>query len=81
MHAQIFRRLHIRNAALLDQAHSLKLVLACKLPSLHDPHPVPSKHLTRCLRNRQQLKYLPMMIRLSIVKPKEDIFADKPSAK
>src|SRR5206468_12716474 len=38
----------------LDQPHSLKLELARKLPSLHDPPPVPSKHLTRCLRNRVQ---------------------------
>jgi hypothetical protein len=38
--------------AVLDQAHSLKLELPRKLPSLHDPPPAPSKHLTRCLRNR-----------------------------
>src|SRR5262249_57028551 len=30
-------------AAILDQPHSLKLELAGKLPSLHDPPPVPSK--------------------------------------
>src|SRR4029453_5409971 len=46
--------LHIGPAPVLDQAHSLKLELASKLPSLHDPPPVPSKHLTRCLRNRVQ---------------------------
>src|SRR5260370_34561481 len=39
---------------LFDQPHSLKLELACKLPSLHDTPPVPSKHLTRCPRNRVQ---------------------------
>src|SRR5262245_65612918 len=44
----------IGHASLLDQAHSLKLELAGKLPSLHDPPPAPSKHLTRCLRNRVQ---------------------------
>jgi len=38
----------------LDQPHSLKLEFAGKLPSLHDPPPAPSKHLTRCLRNRVQ---------------------------
>src|SRR5271166_1538272 len=30
--------------------------LACELPSLHDPPPVPLKHLTRCLRNRVQAR-------------------------
>src|SRR5438445_13325788 len=39
----------ITHASFLDQAHSLKLELAGKLPSLHDPPPAPSKHLTRCL--------------------------------
>src|SRR5262249_55003003 len=42
------------HAPFLDQPHSLKLELARKLPSLHDPPPAPSKHLTRCLRNRLQ---------------------------
>src|SRR6266567_445477 len=37
-------------------ARSLKLELPGKLPSLHDPPPAPSKHLTRCLRNRVQAK-------------------------
>src|SRR6266550_1687771 len=41
-----------------DQAHSLKLELAGKLPSLHDTPPAPSKHLTRCLRNRVQARQL-----------------------
>ena len=54
MHTQIVRGLRIRNAALLDQPHRLKLELPRKLPSLHDTPPVPSKHLTRCLRNRVQ---------------------------
>src|SRR6266478_4291009 len=54
MHAQVLRSLHIGHASLLDQAHSLKLELAGNLPSLHDPPPAPSKHLTRCLRNRVQ---------------------------
>src|SRR5258705_5542717 len=54
MDTQVLRRLHIRHAAFLDQPHSLKLELARKLPSLHDPPPAPSKHLTRCLRNRVQ---------------------------
>src|SRR5262245_53247938 len=56
MHAQVLRSLHIGHASLLDQAHSLKLELAGKLPSLHDPPPAPSNHLTRCLRNRVQAK-------------------------
>jgi hypothetical protein len=50
--------LHIRNAALLDQPNRFKIELACKLPPLHDPPPVPLKHLTRCLRNRVQAKAL-----------------------
>ena len=41
----------IGHAPTLDQAHRPKLELACKLPPLHDPPPVPSKH-----RNRQQAK-------------------------
>src|SRR5262245_28956432 len=56
MHAQVLRSLHIGHASFLDQAHSLKLELACKLSSLHDPPPAPSKHLTRCLRNRVQAR-------------------------
>jgi hypothetical protein len=31
--------------------------LAGKPPSLHDPPPAPSKHLTRCLRNRVQASH------------------------
>src|SRR5580698_2191405 len=54
MHTEIKRGLRIRHAPLLDQPHSLKLELSCKLPSLHDTPPVPPKHLTRCPRNRQQ---------------------------
>src|SRR5215204_4138097 len=54
MHTEIMRSLAIRHAPLFDQPHSLKLELACKLPSLHHAPPVPSKHLTRCLRNRVQ---------------------------
>src|SRR5262249_51944014 len=56
VNVQVLRCLHIGHASVLDQAHSLKLELASKLPSLHDPPPVPSKHLTRCLRNRVQAK-------------------------
>ena len=45
-------------AAVIDlfsrRVRSLKLELAGKLPSLHDTPPAPSKHLTRCLRNRVQ---------------------------
>src|ERR1700721_18958 len=52
MYAQVFRRLRVRHAAFLDQAYRLELELSRKLPSLHDPPPAPSKHLTRCLRNR-----------------------------
>src|SRR5260370_38365149 len=54
MHAQVLRSLHIGHPSILDQTHSLKLELAGKLPSLHDPPPAPSKHLTRCLRNQVQ---------------------------
>src|SRR5947209_17415297 len=54
MHPQVLRRLHIRHASIFDQAHSLKLELPRKLPPLHDAPPVPSKHQTRCLRNRVQ---------------------------
>src|SRR5258708_28389552 len=57
MHTEIVRGLRIGDAPLLDQPHSLKLELACKLPSLHDPPPVPLKHLTRCLRNRVQASH------------------------
>src|SRR5215210_4897428 len=56
MHTEIMRSLAIRHAPLFDQPHSLKLELACKLPSLHHAPPAPSKHLTRCLRNRVQAK-------------------------
>src|SRR5215208_1365070 len=54
MHVQVLRCLNIRNAPILDQAHRLKLELPRKLTPLHDPPPAPSKHLTRCLRNRVQ---------------------------
>jgi hypothetical protein len=49
--------LQIGHASILDQAHRLKLELAGKLPSLHDPPPAPLKHLTRCLRNRVQATF------------------------
>src|SRR5258705_13833604 len=58
VNVQVLRRLHIGHASILDQAHGLKLELSRKLPSLHDPPPAPSKHLTRCLRNRVQAKSL-----------------------
>src|SRR5438105_6041432 len=51
MHAQVLRRLRIGHASLLDQAHSLKLELAGKLPSLMTYLRL---HLTRCLRTRMQ---------------------------
>src|ERR1700755_34585 len=54
MHLQVFGRRSIRDPAILDQAHSLKLELSRNLPPLHDAPPAPSKHLTRCLRNRVQ---------------------------
>src|SRR5271169_1401367 len=56
MHTKVLRGLRIRDTPILDQPHSLKLELPCKLPSLHDTPPVPSKHLTQCLRNRVQAK-------------------------
>src|SRR5262249_14006504 len=58
VNVQVLRRLHIGHASILDQAHGLKLELSRKLPSLHDPPPAPSKHLTRCLRNRVQANLL-----------------------
>src|SRR3954464_14906348 len=61
MHAQVLRCLPVRYAPILDQAHSLKLELPRKLPSLHDPPPAPSKHLTRCLRNRVQATPSPLL--------------------
>src|SRR5262249_743947 len=54
VNVQVLRCLHIGHASILDQAHGLKLELPRELPSLHDPPPAPSKHLTRCLRNRVQ---------------------------
>src|SRR5580700_11441657 len=56
MHTKVLRGLRIRDTPILDQPNSLKLELPCKLPSLHDSPPVPSKHLTRCPRNRVQAK-------------------------
>jgi hypothetical protein len=45
-HPQVLRGLHIRNPAIPNQPHSLKLELPFKLPSFPDPPPVPSsKHL------------------------------------
>src|SRR5580704_7463713 len=58
MHTEIVRGLGIRHAPLFDQPHRFKLELPRKLPSLHDTPPVPSKHLTRCLRNRVQASLL-----------------------
>src|SRR5580704_17458457 len=58
MHTEILRSLRIRHAPHLDQPHSLKLELPRKFPPLHDPPPVPLKHLTRCLRNRMQARLL-----------------------
>jgi hypothetical protein len=55
MHTKIMRGLRHRNPALPDQLDRFQLELARKLPSFHSPPPVPQKHLTRCLRNRQQL--------------------------
>src|SRR5260370_7191118 len=72
MHAQVLRSLHIGHASLLDQPHSLKLELAGKLPSLHDPPPAPSKHLTRGLRNRVQANpsgFKVKAIRFTLVSP------------
>ena len=54
MHPKVLRRLRVRHASLSDQAHSLKLELPRKLPTLHGPPPVPLSHQTWCLRNRVQ---------------------------
>src|SRR5262245_10713636 len=74
VNVQVLRRLHIGHASILDQAHGLKLELAGKLPSLHDPPPAPSKHLTRCLRNRVQATLSAMVfiaILMFLIQPKE----------
>src|SRR5271168_3638338 len=63
MNTEVLRGLRIRYASLFDQPHRLKLELPRKLPSLHDPPPVPSKHLTRCLRNRVQASSVPLNAR------------------
>src|SRR5262249_3780339 len=60
---EVLRCLHIGHASILDQAHGLKLELPRELPSLHDPPPVPSKHLTRYLRNRVQARPVPQVLR------------------
>src|SRR5215468_12419961 len=57
VNVQVLRCLRIRYASILDQAHSLKLELPREPSSLHDPPPAPSKHLTRCLRNRVQASH------------------------
>src|SRR5277367_6558537 len=62
MNTKVLGGLYIGHAALLDQLHSLKLELPRKLPSLHGAPPVPSKHLTRCLRNRVQANSTPRTI-------------------
>ena len=64
VNVQVLRCAHIRYAAILDQAYSLKLELSCKLPSLHDPPPAPSKHLTWCLRNQVQAIWTPRELHL-----------------
>src|SRR6266481_2844529 len=45
VHTQIARGLRNTHPAFPNQPDSLKLVLSRKSPSLHDPPPVPSKHL------------------------------------
>src|SRR5260221_10402507 len=62
---QIARGLRDTSPTLLDQLHRLEPEFSRKLPSLHDPPPVPAKHLTRCLRNRQQAKK-PMKLYVTI---------------
>ena len=54
MHAQVLRRLHIRHASILDQAHSFKFELSRELPPLHDAivrNASPSAHRRCCLRS------------------------------
>jgi hypothetical protein len=46
----------VANTVLLDQPHRLKFELSRILPSFYDLPPVPQKHLTRCLQNRQKLR-------------------------
>ena len=41
MHLQVFGRLRVRDPAIPDQPHSLKLELPRKPSSLYDPPPVP----------------------------------------
>jgi hypothetical protein len=54
MNVQIACRLPNSNTALPHQLDSFKLELPRKLPSLHDPPPVPLNTLTWCLRNQGQ---------------------------
>src|SRR5580704_19781674 len=62
MHLQVFGRLRVRDPAIPDQPYRLKLELPRKPSSLHDPPPVPSKHLTRCLRNwGQATRHIPRL--------------------
>src|SRR5262249_18411636 len=58
MHTKVLRRLGIGHAPFLDQSHSLKLELARKLSSLHDPPPAPSIGVFRtgCRPSCPQLK-------------------------
>src|SRR5262249_13413398 len=56
MHLQVLRSLRVRDPSIPDQPYCLKLELPRKPPSLHDPPPAPSKHLTRCLWNRVQAR-------------------------
>jgi len=46
----------VTHPALPDQPHRLKLELSRKAPSSHSPPLVPSSHLTRCPRSRQQAR-------------------------
>src|ERR1700727_3045938 len=73
---QVLRGLRITNPALLDQPNSLKLELTGKLPSLHDAPPAPSKHLTRCLRNRVQANEPGFLAWLTQVRKDLDLRAD-----
>jgi hypothetical protein len=57
-----------------DQPHSLKLELAGKLPSLHDPPPVPLKYLTRCLRHRVQAKWASIAEKGEFTAPEHSVF-------
>src|SRR5688572_18747766 len=56
MQTEIARRLRYRHPAFPNKPHSLKLEFARIRSSRHNPPPIPSNTLTRCLRNQGQAR-------------------------